>query len=242
MHENFCELYYLPLDSHGLGFNTKEALSFLDHAEMLRYQSYKPKHSKLVFLLTRYYIKYILAKKLSCAPNQVRFQYSQNGKPSLKDKQPLHFSLSHSHSAIAIGISSNNIGIDIEDTSTSQPFYRQAAQFINKQSAEDIASTNSEEEAIALFNLYWTVLESTVKYHDSSIFKERQRLIVPPINMTTPISSFNVNDLYCWTHKIETRGSHVSTLSFTQQRKTDKLDVYQIGSGNEFSRIKTQSA
>lgn len=55
----------------------------------------------------------ILSRELKCAPQDLTFVYTENGKPRLKD-DPLWFSLSHSEDLAVCAISKNPIGVDIE--------------------------------------------------------------------------------------------------------------------------------
>ena len=114
---------------------------------------------------------------------------SKNGKPTLVGEPELALSISHSGNAVAIAIAECNIGIDVEDQQTLQKVLPLARQFINDEAAVDIAA--AADLALDRLTLYWTTLESLVKFQDSSIFKARRGFVLPALAPDNELS-FNL--------------------------------------------------
>lgn len=116
--------------------------------------------------------------------------------------------------------------------------YRQTEQFINKESTVNIAQVKKKQNAINPFNLHWTILESIVKYKDTTIFKEQSHLSFPPIKANESTSSFTLNDFFYCSYKVQSENTSQNTLSVVKQSKSKYFTVYQIEHPNNFIQLK----
>jgi len=149
---------------------------YLDPAERMRYERMQAMVATR-FLHGRKMAKQAIAEFLTLPLPNVRFEYSENGKPYIQGHRHCHFNISHCETAIAVVVSNTNIGIDVEsiERHISHPpkkalMLPYTAQWVHAQ---------SEPRAKAkTFTLLWTLMESQVKLADSSIFRAVKRLAI----------------------------------------------------------------
>ncbi|QDT00211.1 4'-phosphopantetheinyl transferase family protein [Adhaeretor mobilis] len=86
--------------------------------EQQRTDCYKVQKARESFILTRTALRQALAKRLDCLPEELHFDYSERGKPSLRVPRPsseFSFSVSHSGELAVVAIADcKHIGIDCE--------------------------------------------------------------------------------------------------------------------------------
>ncbi|MBZ9613164.1 4'-phosphopantetheinyl transferase family protein [Rheinheimera maricola] len=157
-----------------------EAFACLNASELSRYHRFTRLQPKRTFLLARLLLKTALASRLGRAASDIHLAASKNGKPYIVDETELQLNISHSGKALAVAIADCTLGIDVEDQLKLQKVLPLAGQYINDQAAADIASTANAALALDRLTLYWTTLESLVKFQDSSIFKARREFVLPP--------------------------------------------------------------
>jgi 4'-phosphopantetheinyl transferase len=111
--------------------------------------------------VARGYLRWILSQYLDLTPEQIIFNYGQQGKPEIEGN-PIQFNLSHSHDRAVYAISAQHpVGIDIEQI---QPIA--AAELVDRffSSAERaIFHTLPESEQQAAFFHAWTQKEAYLK-------------------------------------------------------------------------------
>jgi Phosphopantetheinyl transferase len=132
------------------------------------------------FLYTRWMVKTELGRRLGIAPRQVSLAYSDNGKPYCPDLPELHFSISHCNSALGVVFAPVNVGMDIEEinrrrTSLTPPWADPNAYF-GEVTAAQVNAVIGDSEKARVFTLLWTLVESQVKYCDSSIMRVSKSL------------------------------------------------------------------
>ncbi|WP_027669455.1 4'-phosphopantetheinyl transferase family protein [Rheinheimera baltica] len=157
-----------------------EAFACLNASELSRYHRFTRSLPQRTFLLTRLLLKTALASRLGRAASNIHLAASKNGKPYIEDETGLQLNISHSGKALAVAIADCNLGIDVEDHLKLQKVLPLAGQYINDQAASDIACASNAALALDRLTLYWTTLESLVKFQDSSIFKVRRAFVLPP--------------------------------------------------------------
>jgi 4'-phosphopantetheinyl transferase len=103
-----------PDDAPHLGLLSKE--------ELVRYGRFRFAPDRARFALSHANLRRILASYLRCAPEALRFELNQFGKPRLDDAA-LEFNLSHSKTvgAVAIGAAGEPLGLDVEDVRPIEP-------------------------------------------------------------------------------------------------------------------------
>jgi 4'-phosphopantetheinyl transferase len=68
------------------------------------------------FISGRGMLRTILAPYADRKPVDLRFDYSEFGKPHLRDPQNLHFSVAHSENHFLVALASRPVGVDVEVT------------------------------------------------------------------------------------------------------------------------------
>ncbi|WP_075186348.1 4'-phosphopantetheinyl transferase family protein [Teredinibacter haidensis] len=154
---------------------------FLDASEIERYG----RMCDIVaaqFLQGRRMVKQALSDVLAVSPSDIRFAYSDNGKPRLANDCGWHFNISHCNTAVVVAISKENLGVDVEAVHRGRgkapPPWQNSLNFMHAYTAEWVEQQESEEDKAKLFTLLWTLMESEVKLNDSSIFKARKQLAI----------------------------------------------------------------
>lgn len=116
-------VYQIPLL---LADELQSARKLLSADELLRADRYVVDRPRLQFMTCRAALRKILAAKVGCDPAELRFGYSELGKPSIDTTrtplsaagrtaaQSLHFSVSHSGCWGLVAVSTEMVGIDIE--------------------------------------------------------------------------------------------------------------------------------
>lgn len=184
-------LLHHPFNTSGFDHNLPDFIEKLDEHEQQRYHRFKNGLAQRTYLQSRKILKQSLAELLHVPAEQIRFDYSDNGKPFLRagtSSQPLHFSVAHSRNDIVIAIADHNVGVDVEDCERSTRLIDDAENLINGDVAQNIKHL-APGQACDVFCQYWTVLEAQVKFNDSSIFTERDGL-----TLTRPVAFTHYQD------------------------------------------------
>ncbi len=138
-------------------------LQTLNAEETSRMQRFYSEKLQQHFALTRGSLRHILGQHLQCAPEKINFDYTEHGKPFLKN-QPLQFNLAHSSDYCVIALClKDRIGVDIERCShVHKPYYDIAKRFFTR--AEYLALAHcSIHEGEDLFYHLWTQKEAFLK-------------------------------------------------------------------------------
>ncbi len=131
-----------------------------EKTRMQRFYSDKLQHQ---FALTRGSLRQILGQQLGLPPEKINFEYTEHGKPFLKN-QALQFNLAHSGDYCVIALCLHDrIGVDIERCShVHKPYYDIAKRFFTR--AEYLALAHcSIHEGEDLFYHLWTQKEAFLK-------------------------------------------------------------------------------
>jgi|GEM_PF-1683180 len=178
--QNVASLYYCAVED----ISPPEAIELeavLDERERERYRRMSPSVAS-GFFQGRRMVKQVIAQLLEVAVTDVRFHYSENGKPMLALQPRLHFSISHCPTAIVVLVASCKVGVDVESlerhSTSAEPPWKRPHKFMHKRSALWVESAVSDSEKRRLFTLLWTLMESQVKLTDSSIFRASKRLAI----------------------------------------------------------------
>ncbi len=120
-----------------------------------------PIHRKR-FIVARATLRNILARYLDLDARQVKFTYSDRGKPSLIDNS-IDFNLSHSQDLAVYGFTKNrNIGVDVEYLRDMPDAENLAKRFFSTNEYQAIASLQPPERQKAFFKI-WTAKEAYLK-------------------------------------------------------------------------------
>jgi 4'-phosphopantetheinyl transferase len=134
--------------------------------ELARAQRFRFDVHRERFIAAHACLRDILGRYLRLAPEAVRFQISQYGKPFLEDEQVglgLTFNLSHSHELglVAIAVQSA-VGIDIEHVRVDLADELVARRFFSEHEVEAYLSLPEDLRKEAFFNC-WTRKEAYIK-------------------------------------------------------------------------------
>lgn len=118
------------------------------------------------FIVGRACLRAILGRYLRIKPEDLRFSYSQNGKPTLADEfgdYGINFNLSHSHELALLGVTLYaEIGIDIERRRSDFDFEEIAERFFSPREAMRLSGLPLELRGEAFFKC-WTRKEAYIK-------------------------------------------------------------------------------
>jgi 4'-phosphopantetheinyl transferase len=138
----------------------KRLTRFLSNEELSRIERFVFEHDRKRFKVCRGRAREILGTQLSCPPSELHFDYSPNGKPSVRGT-PVHFNVSHSHGVAAMALSERfELGADIERI---RPLEIEIAdRFFSPREVEALRRLPSAEQPLAILRC-WTRKEAIVK-------------------------------------------------------------------------------
>ncbi|HEX5127808.1 MAG TPA: 4'-phosphopantetheinyl transferase superfamily protein [Rhodocyclaceae bacterium] len=137
----------------------------LTEEERARAERYHFKKDRDRFVVARGMLRYLLGHYLKCSPAEVRFFYSQYGKPSLAwpDLPAFQFNLSHSHSLVLYAFTiGRQLGIDIERVRQDIDVPGIARHTFSEAERKVLASVTAESKVDVFFDC-WTRKEAYVK-------------------------------------------------------------------------------
>jgi len=139
-----------------------ELEKILNEAEKERANKFYFEQHKNRFIVARGNLRLILGKYLEKAPEKLEFEYSEKGKPSLKDSK-LQFNVSHSQDLALYGFTwEKKIGVDLEYLKKVRDIENIAERFFTQREAEIIKQL-PDGEKITAFVSFWTGKEAYLK-------------------------------------------------------------------------------
>ena len=158
-HEALLYLIHFPEAMSQLA----ECIQVLDSEEKTRMQRFYSDKLQHHFALTRGSLRHILAQHLDIPAAKINFEYTENGKPFLKN-QALQFNLAHSGDYCVIALCLHDrIGVDIERCShVHKPYYEIAKRFFTRQEYLALAHCSIHEGEDLFYHL-WTQKEAFLK-------------------------------------------------------------------------------
>lgn len=140
--------------------------TFLSDDEIARANKFRFVEHQKRFTAARGILRQLLANYLQISPCEVKFDYSDRGKPSLSGchhNHHLQFNLSHSQNHALYGFTLNDlIGVDVEYIKDMPDAIKIAQRFFSTQEYELIKSTAIKEQERLFFTL-WTAKEAYLK-------------------------------------------------------------------------------
>ena len=137
----------------------------LNPEEIERAQRFYFVRHKRRFTVARAYLRSTLSQYLLIPPEQLIFEYSSHGKPSLlaeQNPQQLTFNLSHSDEWILLGITKRDeLGVDIEHFSERCEMGI-AKRFFAPEEVEQLAKLPEDQHQASFFHI-WTQKEAFIK-------------------------------------------------------------------------------
>ena len=124
-----------------------------------------PKHRRR-FIVTRSILRKLLGNYLNINPTEVKFDYSDRGKPKLSNLcigHTLQFNISHSHEYALLGFTTHNlIGVDLEYLREMPDAVKIARRFFSAREYDLIKNLVPEQQSQAFLQL-WTTKEAYLK-------------------------------------------------------------------------------
>ena len=134
----------------------------LTDQECDRYEQYMIPSGATQFLLSRSYLRLIIAQLLDCDANTITFETTEKGKLYLKD-QSLFFNISHSHQRGVIALSLDPmIGIDLEYHRIQKPYESIAKRFFTERETHWLLQQPLDYQHPSFFDI-WTGKEAVSK-------------------------------------------------------------------------------
>lgn len=153
-------IYVFGKDFKNLNIPLEEMLPLLDEERQnktLRYRFYKDRAlCALSYILLRYALKQEYGIE-----GKPKFIYSEYGKPCICGSD-ISFSISHCDTAIACIVDRKNVGIDVQNFSSSLKDVKN--RFLTKKESAEIEKIENEDDAVKALAQKWSLKEAYGKY------------------------------------------------------------------------------
>lgn len=138
--------------------------SVLSEDEKKKVNAYRRKSAQHSALVSRALLRNILAAYTNIPAQQLLFNYSDNGKPTLSNSPiPIHFNISHNSKRLICAVSLNDeIGCDIESYKRKLNVQSIAKRYFSNDDFADIVKLAPPLQQRRFFE-YWTLKEAFVK-------------------------------------------------------------------------------
>lgn len=154
------EVWDLDLDAQGSDWERYS--SVLEESERVRAGRFVTFELRQRYAVTRGVLRVLAGMTLDRSPEQIRFDYSAHGKPSIVDGRGILFNVSHSGNRAVIAFSGAEVGVDIERVRPFSEPMNLVKRFFSAQEREAFEKVDAEEQE-ALFFRCWTRKEAFVK-------------------------------------------------------------------------------
>jgi 4'-phosphopantetheinyl transferase len=164
INQNNIDIWLLNIEDFNL-INDRDYLSILSEDELEKYHNFKVNSLRHRFLINRANLRLILAKYLRINPQEIVFNYSDKGKPSLNfniHSQKIYFNLSHKNNYTVYGIGQCNLGIDLEKIDDKVKIENIAKRFFCPEEYQYLTKLKKEDKFSYFFTL-WTIKEAYLK-------------------------------------------------------------------------------
>lgn len=154
----------------------RELLSEDENARAARFHFEKDARR---FVVARACMRSILACYTQVAPRDLRFFYSQHGKPGLENvKGDFRFNLSHSRDRAILGVTlGHEVGVDVEAIRATVEFDKLAERFFSSEERLRLLSLPAEKKAAAFFRC-WTCKEAFLKAQSIGLSRSLDSFVV----------------------------------------------------------------
>jgi 4'-phosphopantetheinyl transferase len=150
--------------------------------ERLRLRGFHFENDRRMFLFAHGQLRHILGNYLGLTPKQVRFCYTQFGKPYIPfmdDNRKIEFNLSHSGDIVLIAVTNNiPVGVDVEEIRPITDVDLVASRYFSLGEQLDLHSLSGPEKLEAFYKC-WTRKESLIKAYG--------------VGLSMPLDSFQVS-------------------------------------------------
>ncbi len=145
--------------------------TLLSDDERQRADRYLVEPPRRSFTVAHALLRLLLARYVGCSPQELRFAYSDLGKPSLAEPRPqtaLDFNLSHSGDLIVAGFATTELGADVEQLRPIPEALSLTKRFFTAQEHTTLQSLARNQHSHAFLRC-WTFKEAYLKAIGSGI-------------------------------------------------------------------------
>jgi 4'-phosphopantetheinyl transferase len=140
-------------------------------------------------------LREILSRYVGAAPERLRFDQSENGKPSLiagsGEASPIQFSLSHSHDQALVAVTNgHSVGVDIERVDSDPGVLAVAGRVFSADEQEALCACTVSDR-LSLFFQMWVCKEAYIKARGGTIL---DRLASFTVSVSSPDQARLVSD------------------------------------------------
>jgi phosphopantetheinyl transferase len=159
----------------------------LSTGELERASRFQFDADREMYILSHGFTRQLLARKTGLAPENIRFDLSKNGKPSVNSKN-IHFNLSHTREVFALALSPDmSLGIDVECLGREIDWQPVSRLYYSDNERQWIASHPAEEQKKAFF-IIWTRKEALLKAIGCGIINDLAMVdVIEPVNIPNPL-------------------------------------------------------
>jgi 4'-phosphopantetheinyl transferase len=175
-------------------------------------------HQK-AFIANRGRLRILLARYLSCSPEELVFHYGGQGKPSIASpvRSGLEFNLSHTNDMGVVAISRNRkLGIDIEKLKPFPDALEIARQQFASAEYESLSAVSTGDRLQAFYRC-WTAKEAFLKGLGDGLERPLNSFQISPPASPLRLLSCNWDQGLCgqWQfHSLDVGNDYISTLAF----------------------------
>jgi 4'-phosphopantetheinyl transferase len=167
--EETIHLWRIELDGAA-----EDLLLMLSPDEQDRAQRLNSQQARDRFILARSAMRSILGRYLGTPAEGLRFDYSEKGKPYLREPPiNIHFNLSHAQNRALFAVAPTPVGIDLEQLRERGDLARIAARMFPHEILQEMDGLQGDALTGAFFQ-HWTYLESCTKCRGSGLFGPRE--------------------------------------------------------------------
>jgi len=156
------EVHVWPIKLEASAAQFSSLSRLLSEDEKRRAESFKFERHSRAFVISRGFLRLILADYLRQSPESIAFTYGLKGKPGLTPSS-IKFNLSHSEDMALLALTSGvEIGVDLEKIRPMNDLDNIARRFFSEQECHDLMNLTPSSRNHAFFNC-WTRKEAFLK-------------------------------------------------------------------------------
>jgi len=177
----YLDLHQVRLDISEIEFD--RLWLFLSEDERSRANRFKREFLRRNFVAARGNLRILLAHRLNCLPQEIRFSYGDRGKPYIQDYN-IYFNLAHSQDLAIYAICGDrDVGIDLEYINPECDFENVARRYFLRSEQQIILGLGDRNKDLARLAFYqaWTLKEAYGKATGQGIANILDAIDVSPL-------------------------------------------------------------
>ncbi|WP_153555609.1 4'-phosphopantetheinyl transferase family protein [Roseimaritima sediminicola] len=166
---------------------------WLSREEQQHAERYRKATTRNQFIVGRGMARRLLAERLNCEPQAIRFRHAEHGKPHLVDEAGIEFNVAHTGGLVAVALGgSEPVGVDVEclsrriDLGIAQRYFSAPeVDYLHRQPAA---------QQPEVFLRIWTLKESFIKAIGTGLTMPLDRFAFAALDSDRPQLSFVPDD------------------------------------------------